>query len=306
MNTSHVLKYMTCWVAVAGIWTTITAQAPSAAGVFDRQPVAAGDTFVLRVLVSGTEAKPDRVNFAPWSGWIPRENILRQSGWQKNGAQWVSNYTLIAFDSVHTELPPLPILLLSGVQVPTQPMSFTVVPADVTADVAAMAPIRPIQPEPLRWTDLAFLLGLLLLGWVVWRYFFGKKKKAPAPPPVAAPAPVAPEPPHVIALQKLARLSQEKPWKKGEIKQFYVALSAILNEYLEHRYQIPAMESTTKELAVLLRGVDFPPQRMDTLWEVLHQADMAKYAQDLDPQRPHERYLLQAEQLIQQTSQQPS
>ena len=111
---THSVYYMNVralifYFAICGIVNSAGGQHPVAAGVFDRSDIETGDTFVLRILVSGTEARPDRADFRPWSRWIPAENVLSAGQWTRSGAQWINNYTLIAFDSFHTTLPSLPV-----------------------------------------------------------------------------------------------------------------------------------------------------------------------------------------------------
>jgi hypothetical protein len=124
------------------LWaTSLRAQKPTAAGVFDRPTVETGDSIGLRVVVSGTAAKPDRVDFGNWSAFLTDEQVVRRSNWQQSGGKWVSDYTLIVFDSVNQMVPPLAIRLLSGDSVLTNPMQLAVMPVRVSGDLAEMAPI---------------------------------------------------------------------------------------------------------------------------------------------------------------------
>ena len=286
------------------------AQNATAAGVFDRPSAEIGDTIGLRIVVSGTAAKPDRVDFSAWHAFLPEENVLRRSNWEQSGGKWVSNYTLIVFDSVNQEVPPLAIRLLSGDSAMTNPIQMVVMPVRVSGDLAELATIRSIHQESLLWSDFALiLLSFLAIGALV--LYFLRRKKRPkhqntqqvqqqevAPVVIEQPTPA-----HTKALQELARLSREKPWQKGEIKAYYVELSLIVRNYLEERYQISAPESTTREIEAMLRQTGFPKERMSDLRKILDQSDLAKYAQDLGSDKPHEQYLLRSEELIKQTAQ---
>ena len=168
-----------------------------------------------------------------------------------------------------------------------------------------MAPQRDIRREALQWTDFALLAALLVVLYGLYRVFFQKKKKALVvnPPQQEAPVSTAPAVPfHELALQELKRLEREKPWLKGKVKSYYSDLSHILNQYIESQYKVPALESTTRELEILLRSTPFPPQRMELLLGVLRQADLVKYAQAHEQKQAHEHYLLKAEELIKKTA----
>lgn len=54
--------------------------------------------------------------------------------------------------------------------------------------------------------------------------------------------------PHELALQKLVALQQQKLWQKGDVKPYQSELTFIIREYLENRFNIQALESTTDEI----------------------------------------------------------
>ncbi len=263
--------------------------------------------------MSGTSAKPDRVDFGNWAAFLPDEaQVLTRGDWQQSGGKWVRNYTLIIFDSVNQIVPPLAVHLLSGDSVLTNPMQLAVMPVRVSGDLSELAPIRGLHAESLAWTDFALLVGgAFALGGIALFFINRKKRRARPTPPVQQtvvekPADLPPPTPaHTLALQELARLGREKPWQKGNIKEYYAELSLIVRQYLEARYQISAPESTTREIEAMLRQTGFPKERMGDLRKILEQSDLAKYAQDLGSDRPHETYLLRSEEIIKQTADAP-
>lgn len=85
-------------------------------------------------------------------------------------------------------------------------------------------------------------------------------------------------PPYEWATQELKALDAEKLWQKDEHKKYYSRLSDIMRTYLELRYKILALESTTEEIQVLLRTIKIKKELKENLCEMLTTADFAKFA----------------------------
>lgn len=271
----------------------------SASAALDRNTVETGDTFTLRVLVSGLRAEPGKIDFSAWRGLLPPDNVLSQSPWARSGERWVRACTLIAFDSASLQLPPLTVRLPRNDSVRTNPLQLTVRPTRAPDEVAEAERIRDIRREPTLWTDYwPWALGGLVVILLLWRAF--RRKPAPRPTFVAPPPPPAPA--HEAALRQLADLEKQKPWEKGEVLPFYVSLSLILREYLEKRFGIPALESTTREILPMLKNGELTETMREALREILESADVAKYA-DWPPEGHfHQKNLASARRLVEATA----
>ncbi|MBL7782677.1 MAG: hypothetical protein JNM22_15725 [Saprospiraceae bacterium] len=274
----------------------LSAQAVANA-VLNKAVVETGDTFSMRILVNNAPAEPIKVDFAPWAPTLTSENILSESAWSRNGRRWQRQYTLLLFDSARLELPPLNVILRNGEKLPTNPVELSVTPTPGGSDVSDADTIRDIQREPTHWTDYWpwAAAGLALIFLLV---YFRRKKPQPVPQVIAAPPPTTTIPPHETALKQLAALEQQKPWKNDRTDAFYADLSMILRTYLERRYQIPALESTTREIMPLLKKTDFPTTLAKALQEVLYQSDMAKFAAQPPAAQQHEKNLHSARQVV--------
>ena len=190
--------------------------------------------------------------------------------------------TLTAFDSGFYRIPSIDIpYTVDGSADPkatfTNAVSINVftVPIDTTQDIKA---IKEIIGEPLTFGDYLpyIILGLLLVGLIgggIW-YFSRRNKEEPLV--ISRPQPKIP--PHEIAMKKLADLEAERLWQKGEIKAYYIGLTEILREYMEGRFNIAALESTTHEIMRDLGGMDLKPIQMTHIGELLEMADLAKFA----------------------------
>lgn len=125
--------------------------------------------------------------------------------------------------------------------------------------------------EAIPW--LLVLIGLVG-GYFLIRWLIRKRKKAVAK--IEAGPPLIP--PHKIALEELDRLRDRKLYQAGEVKLFYSILSEIIRRYIEGRYDVPAMESTSFQL---LREIErhLADEKLQTaLRTLLSDADLAKFA----------------------------
>ena len=79
-------------------------------------------------------------------------------------------------------------------------------------------------------------------------------------------------------MNRLNKLFDSDYVRRGKIKEYYLQLSEILRNYLERRFQILAIESTTHEILRDLSGKEIDRPLRDLLKEVLEAADLAKFA----------------------------
>lgn len=293
--------YIGVWMVTLLYGGSLQAQLTANAN-FNPARIETGDTFSLRVLVTGTNSEPQPVDFKPWAAVFQGNNVLSHTGWRRSGTQWVQQFTLICFDSVQMELPPLLIKSHLGETFPTNALQLDVFPTKTGSEIGDMDSIREIIREPANWTDFwPWYVGACVLLVVAMRYL--RKPKRPKPQIIKQPdTPVVPAIPiHLIALQRLAELEKQKAWTKGPIKAYYVELSMIVREYLEKRFQIPALESTTSETKQMLAHVGVPTELLQSIEKLLAQTDLVKYASHMPAPDAHLKALHQAQSIIEKT-----
>jgi hypothetical protein len=84
---------------------------------------------------------------------------------------------------------------------------------------------------------------------------------------------------HEIAYNELKALVDENLIEKGDIKQFFLRLSAIVRRYIENRFGLRAPEQTTEEfLSGLEAASDFPAEFKPLLNNFLKYSDLVKFA----------------------------
>ncbi len=162
--------------------------------------------------------------------------------------------------------------------------------------------IAPIQLEAKTWQDhLYWIIPLAFLLLVLLAILFGMRRKlkmgnyqAPVEPEVIIPS-------HITALEKLNELRSSEIWKTGDIKEFQSSLTFIVREYLENRYDIQALESTTGEIMEDLKKMSFDQDYVPPLKNILQIADLVKFAKADPPDEIHEEFLNTAEDFVNNT-----
>lgn len=86
------------------------------------------------------------------------------------------------------------------------------------------------------------------------------------------------EPPHIVAIKSLEALYNQKLWQKNRYKLYYTRLTDILREYIERRFGVNAMEMTSEEIIVALRGLEIPEKNYREFKSLLENADLVKFA----------------------------
>ncbi|MEJ5264259.1 MAG: hypothetical protein WHT29_02990 [Bacteroidales bacterium] len=146
-------------------------------------------------------------------------------------------------------------------------------------DLTKIADIKTIIKLPLTFKELIPFMGislliLIIIAAAVYAYLRWKQKK-PLFPFLEKPV----EPAHVVAFRELEKLKAAKLWQQGHFKEYYSRLTDIVRTYIEDRFKVPAMESTTPEIYQTLSGIsDISKTNVDELYQMLQLADLVKFA----------------------------
>ena len=191
--------------------------------------------------------------------------------------RFTREYALTQFDS-GSYIIPRQLVLINDREFRTD--SFSVEVNDVVVDTTKqkMFPIKPAVevppafgiPEWLWW-----ILGLILLGVVVYLLYRSRKKRKEAAKQL---------PPYERALFELKQLDESHLLEQRELKEYYSQLSAAMRRYLDGEVYDHALESTTNELIAYLeaerdRGkLKLENTTISRLKEILERADLAKFA----------------------------
>lgn len=160
-------------------------------------------------------------------------------------------------------------------------------PPDIIDDFTLVAP-----PDPYAWVwPTAIIVGLLLIGLIVWRLY--RRKKLPFQEHAVPPQAIAKE-----GLEASRRLLDE-----GRYKEFVNEVSRVLRVYIEGRFALRAPHLSTEEFL-------FEAERSDVLtddWQkllgdFLFECDRVKFALANTEQPRMEKLYSTADQFIRQTA----
>ena len=198
--------------------------------------------------------------------------------------------TISVYDSGFYAIPPFQFIVNGDTTRPhvTQPFFLEVhtIPTD-TSDTK-IKDIKPPFEEPFNWKwyisyaygifgVIVAILVIVLLGRVL-----RKKEIAPTGPP----KPMVP--PHVTALDTLEKIKEQSIWKQGLTKEYYSEISDAIRLYIEGRYGINALESTTDEIMLLFRSQVIDTVSLEKLKQLLTLSDLVKFAKMTPVEAEHD------------------
>lgn len=192
------------------------------------------------------------------------------------------NYILTSFDTGSFLLPELPLVIVDNDTFFTNLKIVDFLPVQVDS-LNMFFDNKPIKKIPFKLIELWYykyylliLLCIVLFMYLFFRYFLNKKE-------VKVSKYLEPDIPiDIYFLNKISVLNSKKYLKSQQYKKFYTELSDILRGYLELRFDIPALESSSSDLKNLLKQIDCLD---DWLNEFLRISDLVKFAKGLPEER---------------------
>lgn len=213
------------------------------------------------------------------------------------------DYLVTSFDSGFYYIPAMP-FACQGDTIMSRALGLSVTTVDVNPETDDVKDIKPIMSAPfswqefLSWTGIAIgiIAALALLAFVLMKYVF--KKKVPfidhEPEPLL--------PPHVVALQRLEQVKEEKMWQNGKIKEFYTEITDIIREYMDRRFGINAMEMTSYEIISLTKKNPEMEEVRQLLRQMLELSDLVKFAKFVPVEAENQRSIIDAFTFVEKTA----
>ena len=280
----------------------------------EQMQAAVSDTSINWEEVFDAKSQFEILNYGTWTpseadGLIPATGLRwKETAGSQSGQKILSNrLTAVFWDEGHFVIPNARIGYRIGNQagIFAQPGAGnqvyvevpTVVDVSEVDTLTQLSPIKPILEENRNWKDYLWLyifLGLVIFGILLYRYLTKEEEVVEEIPEIILP-------PHVIALQKLKDLKKAELWQKGDVKEYQTRLTYTLREYLENRYDMQALESTTAQINEDLRKADVAESWRKKLRDLLQMADLVKFAKAEPEEEFHARVLNEAVEFVEET-----
>ncbi len=185
--------------------------------------------------------------------------------------------TLTCFDAGDYSIPPIRFLYgKEGIDIYTRSINVRFNPVRVDTNKAIKDIKQPIDVPWDFWDYfpyIAIVLGILLILGLIY-YFYVKRK-----PNDILDLDYDPSiPPHVLALEALKQLENEKLWQNGHTKKYYVRLTDIIRIYIKRQIKIDATEMISSEIIIALKSNRFDSDLVSNLRSLFETADFVKFA----------------------------
>lgn len=161
----------------------------------------------------------------------------------------------------------------------TQPLMLEVHTVPTDTSLAKTKDIKTVLNEPFNWkwyihyAYWALALILFTVTVVLITNYYSKKRRMTIVEPEKPKIPA-----HITALAALEKIRQEQIWKDGQIKEYYSAISDAVRQYIEDRFNVFALESTTDEIMMAFRTQVVDSESKSKLQQLLQLADLVKFA----------------------------
>ena len=151
------------------------------------------------------------------------------------------------------------------------------VPTD--SSITKTKDIKPPFAEAFNWKWYSkyfywgFTLLVIIILIILITIYFTKKNKI-----VVLKSEKPKIPAHIIALQSLEKIKNEQIWKEEKTKEYYSSISDTIRLYIEERFKVNALESTTAEIMKAFRSQVVDKESKDKLQQLLMLSDLVKFA----------------------------
>ncbi len=223
---------------------------------------------------------------------------------EENGRASVTfKYTLAGYDSAGVVIPSVAVPYQTPADSTTRfaytnTTSFTV----STLKVNPQGEIKDVKPPikiPFNWKLVLFwsLVALFVIGVLLYAYLQRRKRHTKSHPEERA----MELPSYVIAMNSLRELEQQRLWQKGMIKEYHSAITEIIRQYFEDRFEMPALELPTSEAIELLQRNGDSEPILETAYSFLSNADLVKFAKFTPLDSVNEEMMKQAYEIVKKT-----
>lgn len=254
-----------------------------------------GDTFDFSITLNHSQ-QYQKISFPDSSSFGDVFEIRSRRHFQISSSKDSVAYRLQFFGTSDTTLSALPVNLITEEDTTTLYTNPLVVhfKSVLAKDEQELRPLKPIFEFAAAWWP--YILGLIVLiiaAYFAYRHFTGEQKKEePQERKSFTPTPFVNP---LKELQKSIReLEQMNLDSREDFKEFYITLGDAIREYYEELHDIPALESTSREILMMLGDRAIDQDLISDTRAVLQEADMVKFANFTPTEKMAERALEKA------------
>lgn len=193
------------------------------------------------------------------------------------------DYLITSFDTGHIYIPPFEIGLVENGfnSTVTTDTAYLYVASPIVDMQKGIFDIKPPANLPFKFREIIpylkttglILLILLLAGGILYYFLIYRKKHRREIEKI-----IDSRPAHEKALEALEQLKEKQLWQQEKVKLYYSELTTIIRNYLDERYDLQTMESTSSEIIQMLRDVELNKEDRDNMAILFQHADFAKFA----------------------------
>jgi len=179
-------------------------------------------------------------------------------------------YIITSWDSGSYYIPPFKI----NNQISTNALLINVFSVTIDQESEIKDIKEPLNPQYVLADFLVWILIALLLFLTIYLFkkFYKKKSNQKEIKEVKKIIP-----PHLLALEELAKIEKKELWQSGKIKEYHSEISESLRKYIENRYNFNALELTTNEILEYIKN-HISVEIFNELKKILEMSDLAKFA----------------------------
>lgn len=254
-----------------------------------------GDTFDYSITLD-REREYDEINFPDSTNFGSEFEIRSRKQFKASTYKDSVAYNLQFFGTGDTVIPRLPVLLIHDqdttvLYTKPVPVTFSSVLAKEDEN---FRPLKPIFEFARSWWP--YILGILIFAVIIYylyQYYIRKQEEEePKPAATFTPAPFVN--PLKVYQKSIKKLENAELSDREDYKAFYIDLGDAIRQYYESLYNLPALESTSRELLMMLKNGSIDENLINETRAVLQEADMVKFAKFRPTKEQAERALEKA------------
>lgn len=187
-------------------------------------------------------------------------------------------YIITSFDSALYYLPPLSVMV-DDKQYKSKALALKVysIPVD-TLNPDHFFGQKEIMKAPFAWEDWRGVIGLSLLALSLLALLVYLIIRIRDNKPIIRRIKIEPKiPPHILAMEHIEKVKEEKSWQKNQHKEYYTELTEIIRTYIQDRFGFNALEMTSSEIIDKLLELK-DKNDLNELKSLFQTADLVKFA----------------------------